>query len=446
MAASERKTDRWIAAFVAIVASVTACQALVTFAIEVPVVDGGSGVPDVQDDAPPGPVDPCGDPPPQPTGPTSNEALSIVFAAYRWGFDIQDAGDLCDEPGRNIDGIDTQAPPESKSCESTGHCKQYPKGLVDFSVCDRERGIDNMARAIPLSGALGDNPFAAAALDTVLTRGALNILIVLGLYNGTENDPEVIATFYASSGMVGGHPNNLGAEQLQALEPVWDGGQDAEWIVDKRSVNEGISGISNSSPRFTGHAYVSRGMLVVEDVDLGFGLPIIYSSGSDSFRYGRFIAKIVNEGDRYKLTHARLSGALSSQTLLATVGASRGGIDAGGKLLCDPDRKLDYLVLKSAACRLLDLGGDGGDIPPPNLDEKCAYASFGFQMAMVQSRIAMIDGGEKSDMLLGSSGAQTRPPCADYEAGTVWCDDCAWDETKRCEAGLPPLDAGTLDQ
>lgn len=428
MRASDRGKVLWLGAmFGCIVAAATACQALVGFQIEAP-VDASAPLTDAGGEGGAEQFDPCGVPPPRPT-PRVDDRTKIrplVFAAYIWGLETPPGrNDLCEQPGFNLDNLDTGP---VGSCNENVACKRLEGTLAatQLAPCDEPGGIDNMALRmvsyVRQSSGGGETVIGAIDPGPVVTRGASNILIELTDYNGKERDDSVNVAFYSSAGMDGVDAGGLGIEQIKLLPEIWDGGQDAAWVVSESSV--GVE--STFAPaKYSFPGYVRGDLLIVPVMQLGFGPPSIFTLGERSTSPGIFMGKLVRKGDRFELTHARFSVTVKSSSLLAAVGRIRNGENQ----LCTSAEKTRYEFFKSGACGALDMPADAG-APDPNVS--CAELSLAFQMAAVESRIAR---NEDGSMKLGRGyTSYTIDPCPD-DAGTVWCDDCAWPTPGRCDAG-----------
>jgi hypothetical protein len=415
-------SERIVAAVIAFGCAVgLACNALVTFEAKGPPAEAGVDT-QVESDAGPYVDDPCAvDIPKRPTVATSGGTLNLVFAAHTWGFEHKDRPLFCHEPGFNLDGLDTG--PEGV-CDNPA-CKARPSLIPPSKIkCDADGGVDNAFLAM-LGFARGLPTFAerldALELSDLCSRGVANFLVQVAYYNGEADDQDVVVTFYVSAGMEGANlPERVSFDDVRALPTVWDGTQDAAWIVDERSVNPNTN---PPSPAYYGSGYVRANRLVVPLTGPGI-LPLVLSSASAAFEQGTFTARITKEGERWQLAYARLATRLPSVVILSAIGATRGN----GEQVCSRLGP-EYEATRGYICGALDLPLTS---KPNNPELYCETMSVAFAFASSESRLALrTPEGGLPELVTGRSALVTEVACPD-DAGSTWCDDCAWEKPDRC--------------
>lgn len=341
----------------------------------------------------------------------------ILFAAYTFALKADGDPLLCDEPGFDIDGIDTGPP---GVCDNPA-CRALPStGVHNSAKCDAPGGVDNAGLA--LFNKVAQVPGAAPQLKAItindyVRRGLLNLLVELTDYNGQEEDDQVTANFYLSSGMDGITAKPNGLKEVVALPLVWDGTQpDTAWVVDERSVRSEGRFVF---PRQTATGYVRQGLLAIPSTGSGV-TPSLFGEPT-TFDDGIFLARIVRDGGRYRLTHGRMGMRLPSRVFLNSIGR----FVSGATQLCDKPNAGPYAILRDVVCGYLDL-----PTGPVNPNVDCDTLSFSLAFLATEARLALT---ESSELKLGQTFVGAKPACPD-DAGTEWCDDCAWPETRRCAA------------
>jgi hypothetical protein len=375
-----------------------------------------------------GPADPCGPVPPRPppAADADVDGTVIVLAAYFWGYDDGGQDFLCKESGLNLDGLDSPPP----DCAPVA-CSSLPGGPAkNVAGCDGPNGSDDALAAVisQLSDGLAQDPntLKAFAPTLALERGVLNLLFQIRGYNGTPSDDDIELAVWTSSGITGlAQPTSFEYQDLQGLPPRWDGGQDVEWTIDERSAK--LDG-ELVLPKIVAHGYVTDGILVVPSTG-PLSLPPLVGTPI-GVQDGILMGRLFREAGRWQLTDGRLATRVESAEFLNVVGASR--LTSNGQL-CSPASAL-YALLRADVCASLDLPADGG---APDAATRCGALSLAFTIASVESKIATRTGAEGlQTFVTGKSGFHGRPPCED-DAGTIWCDDCAWPSASRCPPPPP---------
>lgn len=436
-----------------LVASMAACQWLVALrgaevTADVDASDDGATAPDAHIPAAP---DPCGPVPPGPpasdVGANRPSQPPFFFAVRRWAFrnDGPDKSPLfCDDPGFNLDGKNTWRGDAATGCAEQRSCVTPTVA----TACDYEHGVDN---ALP--GVLdlilqvpGVNP-GARTFDPnrVIEVGATNLLLELDDYNGEADDRAVRVRFWVAAREErlrlprdGGSPV-VSIADLASMPVVWDGGGPSSWVVDRRSIL-GEAGSELVTSRYLADGYVTGGVLVVPETGPGL-LPIsVPGGGGTSYRSGVLVAGIERSVGadgvvQLALSRGRLAMRMPSASLLSVVGNSRNPSSTKSGQLCEPRNASDYQSFaRTTLCGRLDLPMPGSTDETLNCGELSAALFF----SSVQSALSRVDGGRVlaiEDSTLGSG-----VPCPD-DAGTQWCDDCAWSGPSRCDAGTPSSDA-----
>jgi hypothetical protein len=432
MAASDFRAGRFVAAAVVLGALGSACEFFVSFAIDGPrPVENEAGA----ETGPPvdAGFDPCGtDIPPRMAVPgnVDADAPRIVFAAYTWA--IGGGPDLCAQAGLNLDGLNSATP----ECGDAGPCRRHEDigGIAAGAACDFEGGVDNALSTLSATFVNATKGLALSPkdLDVLVGTGAVTMVMALDGYNQTDIDDDVTLNFFGAAHLDGVDAGERTDDELRALPRLWDGGQaDAHWIVDENAVTStGVAVL----PLFVRHGYVSRSELVVDGVDARyFRLPHIASAGRATIQHGTLMGQLQHDDSgRWKLTKGRFTGAYASSGLLATLGAFRNGL---ATRYCNQESANTYAALRIYACGSLDLPADLSQPADPNA--LCGTMSMGFSFASIESQFLYDETGHQ---VIGPVFATEAPLCPD-DAGTLWCDDCAWDGPRRCNDAGVEVDA-----
>lgn len=379
-------------------------------------------------------VDPCGVVPPPPPADTDGPSHApIVLAAFRWAISAySDPALFCDNSGFDLDGVTTGPP---GACNEQRSCVPIPPAVASrgrLFGCDDPNGADR--GVADLYAFASEAPglrsvFKEEDLNKLVSKGLMNSILELEDYNGRADDPDVKVSLFGSSGLdtvdaAAGRPFTLA--ELLALPDVWSGTEDAGWKLDESTVDRG--GLARA--RFREVGYVRDHVLVLPALHEGiFPVPVL-ARGLPYFggvMMGRIVAP--TDGGPYRLTHVRVGTRVASRALLGVVGGSAvDGIGVTGPI-CAPAGELAYGVIRDVLCSSLDL-------PPldAGADATCGELSISAHLAYVESRYSLTPTGAP---VVEPSRTTLEPPCLD-DAGTEWCDDCAWAQPTRC----PARDAG----
>jgi hypothetical protein len=371
--------------------------------------------------------------PPRPHDTSRAELAPFLLAGYAASYKPTTDPAMCPIAGLDLDDADTQP---RGVCDQNRSC--VPADEISAKLlCDQPGGIDNTA--VNLLGRI-DGVFRTEVVDpaTLVASGLVNVLLTIEHYNGEREDEDVSISVYTSSGIEGVGPppgSDFTYKDLVTSDAAWDGSQDASWMIDENSVV--LIPPNGIKPKQSGTGYVSGGILVA-NMDPGEfsiigvgGQPILYHDGI-------LTGDLVKVDGRWRLLRARLGGVTPSGSVLQTIGATK----LTAEQLCAaapgaPNRQL-YEFIRGEVCKLRDIPGEGGASTP------CSGLSLGVTFAAIEARFAQTEAGAP---VLTPSRLRLDLPCADYDAGTIWCDDCDWSGAGRCAHAAPaPLpDAGASD-
>jgi hypothetical protein len=407
----------------------------------------------------------CGQDLPQKlTQPTGGENVEpIVFAGVRWAYQQGDAGDIFCADGFDLDHLNTRAPLDAGdggvvACTVDRACAPYPPPSIEHAIyvdsCDLDGGVDNVMPELinRLKSSLTFLQLQLPDPNDVLAKGFANGLLVLTDWNGQRDDDRVTVSIFSALGMEDPGIITDSVVQVQQRRPlIWDGGQDAAWIVDDLSVDQKNTPTLGTIPlpKYEAEGYVRNNVLAVPQLGPGIVGVIPVGRSGLHYRYGTLMALIEppepEKNLPYRLTHARLGLWFESSELLSALGS----IGVASSQLCVPEgiNPTFYSLGRQSTCASLDLPNpEAGSGPDPNAH--CSLISMTAHTTYIQSRLSRDDAGRT---VVGHREV-TDPPCVDKDAGTEFCDDCAWPEPRRCpipdaatpfaDTGVTPKDAG----
>lgn len=379
------RLSRGAVAFVSVSAAVAACSLLNP-------LDGYTGgevdaaQPTEDRASPPPPVPEAGTdaevaciphvPPARPAPGDTTTKLSMTFA----GATLELGGD---KDGYDLDGRCT--------CPGTGSCS--PRSQSVATPCDGQGGVDNVLGP-ETQAALAVLPREEGAKPTsgtdYIRRGRNTFFIELRGYNGAANDDDVQVGLYASGGLEGLPPSGVDAGPDSG--PKFDGND--VWTVDRDSViGQGPFQARIEDNR----AYVRDGVLVAMlDLDLSVGL--FRAKAKECI----FTAKIVKNGETFRLDDGTVAGRLRSSDLLVAFEKMRSPLSTSNAYLCRDD--LVYLEAKRRVCAALDVATSRAD---DGKGVKCGAISLALKFSAVPAK----------------TGTLVSVP-AERPCGSDWVDDC----------------------
>ncbi len=274
-----------------------------------------------------GPIDPCmhAYPPPKPSAADTPTDLSILVAAKRFTLGTP-VGSI--PPGLDLDNACSCPPAVPDTCV----------GKKDH--CDAVGGRDNAAGSLfnTLLGAPGPQKIDfEERINSGIRAGRNTILLGVDHFNGTNDDPDVSVSVYATVGLLDGSGNNVAPTFTDA----------DRWALDARQFP-----VTQTFPRATTQGYVAGGKLVASlDVTLDL---------NDSFSIALSGSTIVADvalngpGGKPTITGGLLAGRWPIADLLRVAGEVH--LEDGGKRVCDTP--LAYLTVKQLACQEADILAD----------------------------------------------------------------------------------------
>ncbi len=308
-------------------------------------------------------------PAPQPDAGDSTDLPSIVFAMRNAGFSAK--GKNGQVVGFDIDRVCTCDPRDVSLHEGGVSCVPPAKPALAGS-CDDDGGIDNAAgHVIDGFSSLPTFGNADIGIGAAIRCGRQNVLYVLSNYNGLANDPEVVVSAVASSGI---HAAHLDGGELdgaacnvdeQAFEagaayPAKFDGTDfwsptngtppqlaAGWVRNFQLVFDGRASAGEGShllPILFGPRVITVGTPV-------FSVRIVPLGASGEALEIDPAGNILGNGGKassFRLEDGLLAGRLSTSDALTAVGSTR---LSGGDLCAQPDF---YCIAKNAICNAAD--------------------------------------------------------------------------------------------
>jgi hypothetical protein len=300
----------------------------------------------------------------------------VVFAVDDIRFDTnpQDGGPPKPQ-GLDLDRTCTCLEPDS--------C--IPPDSGELRACDGPDGRDNVAGNLLAAAATVSPNFGPEGVRKQIGQGLFSVLISIQGWNGTDDDPEVVAGVLLSAGSDGSE-----GDAARAI-PKFDGTD--VWTVTPVSVLGGVDRVGTDcrkavgpclASNVDGRAYVRGGVLVAH---IDIPLPIFTATGvfQIDFVGATITGKISSSGGVRRLA-GEIVGRWPTDRLLPSFARLRD--PDTDKALCTSDAgKAIYGILKKAACDAVDLTAN------PGLDRtnaKCGALSNAVSYTAVSATIGAI--------------------------------------------------------
>jgi hypothetical protein len=296
--------------------------------------------------------------PSRPTLEDGTANLDLVWAVRALDIGVRLGADAAPPPdpplGLDLDNVCTCPGPES--CKARAGASSH---------CDDLGGRDNSgSRLLKNFAQVSQGIFNQDQINQRIANGEFSLLVHVRGYNGGANDAKVELSIFISQGT----PFDDGGATRPT--PKWNGAD--VWIVDSASVFGGANDAGVIIPNYVDtEAFVADHVLVAS-VDF----PLTLGSGGNGILTleltGSVVtARLVPDGNTFRLEQADLAGRWATSKLLRAVSALHDPVNPG-EYVCPGSQT--YQNIKALICRAADIVADSKQT---DMTQSCDALSIG---------------------------------------------------------------------